>query len=228
MDLRPLSPLERRAGTQPIRLVDDRSDCAGHTGPDEGDHGGDLPDRPHPSRDHRPGRCHLGGAARRQLLPRRRQRRGAQRAHPRRPLARGRRAAGDARGGRRGDPQAVEGRRPRPSRAPLPGRARPRLRPAGRACRRSSSRASDPRRSSSRHASATATAPSAPTPRQCARSASGPAGRPRPGRHEGLLGRGRGAELARRSIACGRTRRCQGSWPKCCRRPSTSSRRASS
>ena len=44
-------------------------------------------------------------------------------------LARRRRAAGDARGGDRGDPHAVAGGRPGPPRTPLPRRARPHLRP---------------------------------------------------------------------------------------------------
>ena len=61
---------------------------------------------------------------------RRGQRRGAQRAHPRRPLARGRRAPGDARGGRRGHPRALAGRPAQPPRPPLHGRERAHLRPA--------------------------------------------------------------------------------------------------
>ena len=72
--------------------------------------------------------------ARRPLHARRRQRRGAQRAHPRRPLAGGRRAPGDARGGRRGDP-ARSGRAASSSHhgRALHGRERPHLRPARRA-----------------------------------------------------------------------------------------------
>ena len=96
------------------------------------------------------------------LQPRRRQRRGAQRAHPRRPLARGRRAAGDARGGGRGHPHAVGGRPAEPPRPPLHGRERARLRPPGRARRRCSCPASGRRRSSSRRGSATASCTTSP------------------------------------------------------------------
>ena len=96
----------------------------------------------------------------------RRHRRGAQRAHPRRPLAGGRRAPGDARGGGRGDPHAVAGRHAEPSRAPLPGRERAHLRPARRSAADPRSRASARSRPSSPRASATATAPSGPTPRR--------------------------------------------------------------
>ena len=58
-----------------------------------------LPDRPHPSRHRRPRARHRHAHAG-PLPARRRQRRSAQRAHLRRPLARGRCTAGDARGGR--------------------------------------------------------------------------------------------------------------------------------
>ena len=55
--------------------------------PGQGDDGRHLPDRAHPPGDRRPGRRDLCGAARGPLRARSRQRRGAQRAHPRRPLA---------------------------------------------------------------------------------------------------------------------------------------------
>ena len=94
----------------------------------------------------------------------RRQRRGAQRAHPRRPLARGRRATGDARGGRRGHSDAVAGRGTGSSRPPLPGRARAHLRPPGPASadRRLRVRAEGDR--ARRRGSATGSARLAPTP----------------------------------------------------------------
>ena len=67
--------------------------------------------------DHRPGRGDERRHARRPLPPRRRDRRGAQRARHRRALARGRRAPGDARGGGRGHPHALGGRPAQPPRA---------------------------------------------------------------------------------------------------------------
>ena len=63
VDLRPLPPVERRAGTQPVRVVDDRRDRAGGAG-DEGDDRGDVPDDPHPPGGHRPGGGDVGSAAR--------------------------------------------------------------------------------------------------------------------------------------------------------------------
>ena len=127
LDLRPLSPVERRAGPQQLRVVGDRRARAGDVA--AGDHRGDLPDRAHPSRDHRPGRRDQRRAARGPLQPRPRQRRGAQRAHPRRSLAGGRHPPRDARGGRRGHPDALAGRAAEPLRPALRGRERARLRP---------------------------------------------------------------------------------------------------
>ena len=111
VDLRPLPPLDRRPGPEPVRLVGDRRARRAAPGM-QVDHRRHLPDGPHPPGDRRPGRGDHRGAARGPLRARRRHRRGAQRAHPRRPLARGRRAARDARGGRRGHARPV-GRRAR-------------------------------------------------------------------------------------------------------------------
>ena len=148
VDLRPLPPVERRAGREPVRLVGDRrarTARARHARHDRGD----VPDGAHPPGDHRPGRGHVGGAARGPLRARRRQRRGAQRAHPRRRLARGRRAARDARGGDRGHPRPVGGRPVQPLRRRT---TRSRTRASTRCPRRrrtSSSPASARRRSTS-------------------------------------------------------------------------------
>ena len=166
-------------------------------------------------------------AARRPLHARRRQRRGAQRAHPRRPLARGRRAPGDARGGRRGHPHAVAGRPVQPPRAPLHGRERAHLRPARRAAAASSSPASAPRRSGSRRASATASARPRPTRRRSTSIAPRAARGPVQAGTKVCFGR-RGRRRAPPRTACGPTRRCRASWRRCCRPRRTSSRRASS
>ena len=134
LDLRPLPPVDRRAGRERVRLVGDRRAVAGRARDARHD-GRHLPDGAHPSRDHRPGGRDLDGAARGALLARRRIRRGAQRAHPGRPLARGRRAAGDARGGDRDHARDVGGRPVQPRRAPLPRRERAHLHAAGAAAR---------------------------------------------------------------------------------------------
>ena len=76
-----------------------------------------LPDDPHPSRDRRAGRGDCGRDDAWSLLPRRRHRREPERAHPRRPLALGERAPGDARGGRRAHARALGGRADEPSTA---------------------------------------------------------------------------------------------------------------
>ena len=101
-------PWNDEQGQSAVRLGRDRRALPGLLA--AGDHRGDLPDGADPPGGHRPGRGHRGGAARRQVHPRRRHRRGAQRARARRRLAVGRRPARDARGGRRADPRALEGR----------------------------------------------------------------------------------------------------------------------
>ena len=121
-----------------------------------GRHRRDLPVAAHPPGRDRPGRGHVRRDAAWALRLRGRQRRGAQRAHPGRPLAVGRRPPGDARGVDRTHPRAVD----RPARssttAPTTGsRTRASTR-CPTSCRRSSSPAWGRRRSTSRRASATA------------------------------------------------------------------------
>ena len=110
----------------------------------------------------------------------------------------------------------------------LHGRERARLRPARRSCRRSSSPASGRRRSSSPRGSATASATTSPDKDAIdlyrSEGGNGPGAR----RHEGLLRARRGGGAARPCTGCGPTRRCRASWRRSCRRPRTSSRRASS
>ena len=67
-----------------------------------------MPHRAHPPRRVAQAAATSARAARRPLRARRRHRRGAQRAHPRRPLAARPRPAGDAGGGRRGHARAVD------------------------------------------------------------------------------------------------------------------------
>ncbi len=129
MDQRPLPPLERRAGQQCLRVEHARSDQPGLF--PSGDDGGHLPDRPHPSRDHRPGRRHGRAADGRSVHARSRVGGGTQRAHPGRPLADGGPPARDARGGRRADPAAVVRRGGHLGGPALPGRPRARLQPSG-------------------------------------------------------------------------------------------------
>ena len=176
LDLRPLPPVERRAGPEPVRLVRDRGArrrCPRHARHDRRH----LPDGPDPPRGHRPGGGDLLRPARGPVRARRRERRGAQRAHPRRRLARGRRAAGDARGVDRGHAR----RSGRAGSSATTGRTtRSRTRASTRCPRRRrrcSSPASGRSRSSSRRASATATAPSGPTrtPSRSTGAAAGPA-----------------------------------------------------
>jgi hypothetical protein len=76
---------------KPVRVVGHRRARRGHQPPR--DDGSDVPDHPHPPGDHRPGGGHQRRHAPGTLQPGRRLRRGAQRAHPRRSLARGRGAA---------------------------------------------------------------------------------------------------------------------------------------
>ena len=106
VDLRPLPPVERRAGPEPVRVVGDRRAGRGHDA--AGDDRGDLPDRADPPRDHRPGRGDQRPAARGPIRPRRRHRRSAERADPRRQLAAGRGTPRDARGSSRGHARAVD------------------------------------------------------------------------------------------------------------------------
>ena len=224
LDLRPLPPVERRAGPQRLRVVGDRRARRGDLA--AGDHRRDLPDGPHPPGGHRPGRGDQRRAARGALHARRRQRRGAQRAHPRRPLARGRRPPGDARGGGRGHPAAVAGRPAEPSRPPLHRRERAHLRPARRA-------AADPRlrlRAEGDQARG--------ADRRRVRDHLAGQGRDRPlplrrrqgagaRRHQGLLTAPTRTRRSRPCTASGPTRRCRASSRRSCRRRRTSSRRAS-
>ena len=86
LDLRPLPPMGHRAGPQPVRVDGARR----HRRVDRTHRRRrrrDVPDHPDPPRNHRPGGRHHVAAVRRPVLPRRRHRRGAQRAHPRPPLA---------------------------------------------------------------------------------------------------------------------------------------------
>ena len=106
VDLRPLPPVERRAGPEPVRLVRDRRAVAGDRRCRSPRRSPARPcgstrrssPRPRPPR----------GAARRPVRARRRHRRGAQRAHPRRRWPPRRRPAGDARGGRRGHARLLD------------------------------------------------------------------------------------------------------------------------
>ena len=122
-DLRPLPPLDRPPGPEPVRVGRARGDRAGDRDA-AGRDGRDLPDDPHPPGDHRAGGGDRRVADARPVLPRAGHRREPQRAHPGRAVAGAGRPRGDARGGRRGHPQAVERRHDQPSRPPLHGRER--------------------------------------------------------------------------------------------------------
>ena len=71
LDLRPLPPVERRAGPQPVRVVGDRRDRRRRPSLPVTT-GGDLPHHPHPPGRHRAGRGHQRRPARGALRPRRR------------------------------------------------------------------------------------------------------------------------------------------------------------
>ena len=113
VDLRPFPPLERRTGSQSLRLVDDRCARAGDVR-DAGDDRRDVPDRPAASRrssprPRRPPRCCSADASRSAWGP-------VRRSTSTSSATAGRsadRAPGDARGGRRGDPRCCGGRRAR-------------------------------------------------------------------------------------------------------------------
>ena len=139
LDQRPLPPMERRAGAEPVRLGRDRRDVAGL--PAAGDDRCDRTDRAAAPGDRGAGGGHRCRAARGPLHPRRGHRGGAQRARARRPLAQRGRPPGDARGGRRADARAVAGRVHLPPRPPLHGRERTHLHPPRRRRHRSSSSA---------------------------------------------------------------------------------------
>src|SRR3954452_10546020 len=85
VDLRPLPPVERRAGPEPLRVVGDRRALGGGV-PSDRD-GRDLPDRTDPPGGGGAGRGDLGRDDERPLPPRRRLRRGPQRARARPCLA---------------------------------------------------------------------------------------------------------------------------------------------
>ena len=115
VDLRPLPPVGRRPGPLAVRVVGARGDRRPHV-----EHRGrrrrDVPDRAHPPGDPGPGDGDVRPALRRPLHVGRRHRRGAQRAHPRSPLAAGRPALRAARGGGRRRAPAVVGRGDHPPR----------------------------------------------------------------------------------------------------------------
>ena len=81
-DLRPLPPVDRPPGPEPVRLERPRRDRQ-RDGATRHRHRRDVPDDADPSGDHRPGRRHDRGPDARAVLPRRRDRRAPQRAHPR-------------------------------------------------------------------------------------------------------------------------------------------------
>ena len=219
VDLRPLPPVERRAGPEPVRVVGDRR--ARRRGPGHArDHRGHLPDRPDPPGDHRPGGRHVGRPARGPLRARRRQRRGAQRAHPRRRAGprptcgwrcsrrRSRSCAGSGRAAQfshDGAHYVVENARIYTLPESRRDGARLRLRAR--------------RRSSSPRASATATAPSGPTRSGGAVPRRGGGDGLVQGGHEGLLRPGRGGVRQDGPPARGRTRGCPASSPRSCPTP---------
>ena len=216
--------MERRAGPQQLRLVDHRRALPGHE--PAGHHRRHLPHRADPPGDRRPGSRHERGSARGSLHPRGRQRGGAQRAHPRRPLARGRRAPGDARRSRRRHPHAVAGRPAEPPRTPLHRRERARLRPPdepppilvsgfGPKAIKLAARIGDgyctttpDKEAIELYRSEGGTGPVHAGTKVCFMADEDEARGPRTG--------------------CGPTRRCRANWPRCCPHPRTSSRHASS
>ncbi|CAK7279699.1 hypothetical protein SGPA1_10477 [Streptomyces misionensis JCM 4497] len=131
VDLRPLPPVERRAGPEPLRVVGDRGGVAGGVAADRD--GGDLPDRADAPGGDRARRRDQRGDDRRPFPAGPGHRRGAQRAHPRRPLAPGARPPGDAGGGGAGDAPAVHRRGGQPPRPALHRGERPPLHRPGRA-----------------------------------------------------------------------------------------------
>ena len=182
---------------------------------------GDLPDHADPSGDHRAGRGHQRRAARRPLRARRRHRRGAQRAHPRRPRGR----AADVRLDML--EEAVEIIRElwtgefvtttaSTTRSRTPGSTRS---PSSR--RRSTSRASGPRRSSSPAGSATVTSATAPDAEMLRRFRdSGGADKPCAGRLQGVLRTSTEEDgAASWRTSCWPTTASPASCRRCCRRP---------
>ena len=197
-------------------MVGDRGAVRG--GVPAGDHRGDLPDHPDPSGDHRSGRGHGRGPARRSLRVGCRQRRGAQRARPGRPVAVGRGAPGDARGSRAGDPPAAPWRRGELPRPPLRGAGRPHLHPSRAAgtdlclrIRAAGHRAGGPHRRRVLHRPPPDAEAVPRLPRRRWRVAAGA------GRDEGVLRRHRGRGPRYGASTLGRTTCCRASSPRSCR-----------
>ena len=120
-----LSPVDRSSGREPVRVeCHRRHQCHDVTQGHDGrhlPHGQDSPGDPGPSR------SNLAAPARREIRLRGRFGRGSERAHPGPPLASRRHQTRDARGGRRGHPQALGGWAGHPSRPLLHSRERPHL-----------------------------------------------------------------------------------------------------
>ena len=123
---RPLPPVDRSPGPQPVRVGRARGDRAGHRTPDDRDRR-DLSDDPDPSGDHRPGGRDGCRPDARPILPRGGHGREPERARARWPLAGVGGPGRDARRGAVRDPRALEGRGDEPPRPPLHRRERPDL-----------------------------------------------------------------------------------------------------
>ena len=197
--------------------------AAGHVA--AGNDGGDVPAGADPSRDHRPGGRHLFVADRRAVHARvsAAGRRSTSTSSGR--LAVGGRAPGHARGGGRGDPGAVAGRRDHSPRPPLPGRhgrvytlpeRPPQIFMSGFGPKSIELAARVGRRLMC----------VGPTPSVVRFRDSGGGDKPVQGGLKVCWGGTRGGP-ARPSTGCGRTTRCPANWPRCCPCPSISSRRPS-
>ena len=169
-----------------------------------------------------PARVLLGGP----VQPRRRHRRGAQRARPRRRVARRRRPPGDARGGRGGDPRAVDGRGRVPPRDGTTPSTRPDLHAARHPAADLHVRLRARRRSTWRRRIGDGFITTQPDAECCGRSG-------RSGRKPAQAGfkvawadtEDEGVDAGAPALA--ERRACPASWPRCCRAASTSSRPAS-
>ena len=152
---RTLSPVDRRAGSKPVRVVGARWHRNADRAAADRDRS-DVPDDPDASGDRRAGGGDERGDAAGAVLPRRRHRGEPQRARARRPVAADVRPSRDAPRGGGGDARALAGRPDEPPGDVLHGRERPSLHAArgaagdhgrreraegGRACRRDRRRA---------------------------------------------------------------------------------------